>query len=54
MKIKDIITEHVGDADSFVSGNMIDPELMEIEKRLRQQEEGIDPDFEEIVQDLPI
>jgi hypothetical protein len=54
MKIKDIITEHVNDADSFVSGNMIDPELMEIEKRLRQEEEGLDPDHAEIVQDLPV
>lgn len=54
MKINEIISEHINDADNFVSGNMIDPQLEEIKKRARMFDAGIDPDAAEIVQDFPI
>lgn len=54
MRIEEIITEHVNTAKGFVNGNMIDPELQEIEKRLRQMQDGLDPDHAEAVQDFPI
>ena len=53
MKINDIISEHVDDAKAFVTGNQIDPELLELKKRKLQVEQGIDPDTAEIVQDFP-
>ncbi len=54
MRINEIIKEHVNDADAFVNGNMIDPELQEIRKRKEQEEKGVDPDLAEIVQDFPV
>lgn len=53
MKIKELISEHVNDADAFVTGNQVDPELLELKKRQLQIENGIDPDNAEIVQDFP-
>ena len=53
MKINDIIVEHTNDADAFVTGNQIDPELLELKKRKIQIEQGFDPDTAEIVQDFP-
>ncbi len=53
MRINDIIIEHVDDADAFVNGARIDPELLELKKRKIQIEQGIDPDTAEIVQDFP-
>ncbi len=54
MKIKDIIIEHVDEPKAFVTGNQIDPELMELKKRAKQKKEGIDPDHAEIIQDFPV
>ncbi len=54
MKIKDIVSEAFGHAEHFVTGNQIDPELLELKKRAKQKEEGIDPDLEDLVQDFPI
>ena len=54
MRIEEIVTEHVNTAKGFVNGNMIDPELQDIEKRLRQMQDGLDPDHAEAVQDFPI
>lgn len=54
MKIKDIVTEDFGHAKAFVTGNQIDPELMELKKRAKQKEEGIDPDIADLVQDFPV
>lgn len=54
MKIKDIISEHTNDADAFVTGNQVDPELLAIKKRKLQAEQGIDVDSAEIVQDFPV
>lgn len=54
MRIEEIITEHVNDADAFVTGNQVDPELLSIKKRKLQAEQGIDVDAEEIVQDFPV
>jgi len=53
MRINDIIKEHVSDAEAFVTGHRIDPELLELRKRKMQIEQGIDPDEAEIVQDFP-
>jgi hypothetical protein len=53
MRIDDIIKEHVTDAEAFVTGHRIDPELLELKKRKLQIEQGIDPDTAEIVQDFP-
>ncbi len=54
MKIKDIVSEAFGHAEHFVTGNQIDPELIELKKRAKQREEGIDPEVAEIVQDFPV
>ena len=54
MKIKEIVTEHFGRAEAYVTGNQIDPELVELKKRAKQKEKGIDPDYAEIVQDFPV
>ena len=54
MKIKDIISEHANEADAFVTGNQIDPELLELKKRQMQIKDGIDVDTAEIVQDFPV
>lgn len=54
MRINDIVVEHVNDADAFVTGNQIDPELLAIKKRKIQAEQGIDVDSAEIVQDFPV
>lgn len=54
MKIKDVISEHVNDAEAYVTGNQIDPELLAIKKRKLQAEQGIDVDHAEIVQDFPV
>lgn len=54
MRIGEIITEHVDDAKAFVTGNQVDPELVELTKRKKQIEMGIDPDHAEIVQDFPV
>jgi hypothetical protein len=53
MRIDDIIVEHVDDADAFVNGAQIDPELLELKKRQSMIDQGIDPDNAEIVQDFP-
>ena len=53
MKIKDI-TEAFGNAEHFVTGNQIDPELIALKKRAKQKEDGIDPDYAELVQDFPV
>jgi hypothetical protein len=53
MRINDIIIEHVNDADAFVNGASIDPELLELKKRKQMVDQGIDPDTAEIVQDFP-
>lgn len=54
MKIKDIVIEDFGHAKAFVTGNQIDPELLELKKRARQRKEGIDPDVADLVQDFPV
>lgn len=54
MKIKDIVKEDFGRAKEFVTGNQIDPELMELKKRAQQKAEGIDPDLADLVQDFPV
>jgi len=54
VKIKEIISENFGNAEYFVTGNQIDPQLLALKKRARQIEDGIDPDTAEIVQDFPI
>jgi len=54
VKIKDIVTEDFGHAEHFVTGNQIDPELLELKKRAKQKEEGIDPDLADLVQDFPV
>ena len=53
MKINEVIQEGVNDTEDFVSGDMCDPELAEVKKRERMNDEGIDPDTTEIVQDFP-
>ena len=53
VKIKDI-TEAFGHAEHFVTGNQIDPELVELKKRAKQEAEGIDPDLADLVQDFPV
>jgi len=53
MRINEIVKEHVNDAEAFVTGNQIDPELLELKKRKLQIDQGIDPDTAEIVQDFP-
>jgi hypothetical protein len=53
MRINEIVNEHVSDAEAFVTGHRIDPELLELKKRKIQIDQGIDPDNAEIVQDFP-
>jgi len=53
MKIIEVISEHVSDAEAFVTGHQIDPELLELKKRKIQVDQGLDPDNAEIVQDFP-
>lgn len=54
MKIKEVIEESYNDAEAFVTGNQIDPELLALKKRAEQIKSGLDPDTAEIVQDFPI
>ncbi len=54
MKINDIVKEDFGHAKAFVTGNQIDPELIELKKRAKQREEGINPDEADLVQDFPV
>ena len=54
MKIKDIVQEDFGHAKAFVTGNQIDPELIQLKKEKKQREEGIDPDLADLVQDFPV
>jgi len=54
VKIKDIVKEDFGHAEAFVTGNQIDPELLELKKRAKQREEGIDPELADLVQDFPV
>jgi hypothetical protein len=55
MRIDEIIEMPVNpNSKSMPNGDQVDPELEEIKKRKRQIECGIDPDYEEIVQDFPV
>ena len=54
MKIKEIVAEDFGHAEHFVTGNQIDPELIQLKKEAKQREEGIDPNVADLVQDFPV
>lgn len=54
MKIDEIIVEDFDYAKAFVNGNQIDPQLLKAKKNACQRKDGIDPDADEVIQDLPI
>ena len=54
MRIDEIVDMPNPNSKTLANGNMIDPEIEEVRKRMRQREEGIDPDLAEIVQDFPV
>ena len=55
MRIDEIIEMPVNpNSKSMPNGDQVYPEIEEIKKRQRMIDDGIDPDYEEIVQDFPV
>ena len=54
MKIKDIVTEYVEQGQAQANKTSLDNEVVKKKERDIKKEQGIDPELEEISQDLPV
>jgi hypothetical protein len=53
MRLSEILKEESDVIDTSAVDSKVDPALLRAKERERQEEEGIDPDLDEIIQDFP-